>query len=244
MIEIKNLSKSFGSFQALDKLSFGIETGESVALLGPNGSGKTTLIKAILGLVTRTKGDILFQGKKCSTDLLKQYIGYMPQIGRYPENMKVKDLFALMLSIRKASLNTCDLDLYHAFEMDKMAHKSLGALSGGMKQKVGAVLAFLFQPNMVILDEPTAGLDPISSTVLKDKIRAFQGGKKTVMITSHIISELDDLVDKVIYLIDGHLHFYRKVIDIKAESHQLGLEKALAHILQGEKVKKPLYASL
>lgn len=242
MLTVDNISKKFGNFYALKNVSAQFNAGDSVALLGPNGSGKTTLIKSILGLVVPTAGTVQLYGKAVTQNQLKNITGYMPQIGRYPENMSVKSLLAMMLDIRGKKLNQCDTDLYEGFQMDRIAHKKLGALSGGTKQKVGAVLAFLFHPQMVILDEPTAGLDPYSSSLLKDKIRAFSADDKLVMITSHIIGELDGLVSEVMYLIEGKLHFYRTVGEIKDQTHETTLEKALAHVMTTDEELRLSYA--
>ncbi|MFY0672271.1 MAG: ABC transporter ATP-binding protein [Bacteroidia bacterium] len=231
MLSINNLTKKFGKFIALDNVSLDIEKGNSVALLGPNGSGKTTLIKSVLGLVSPSKGDVLYEGKKTKANDLKELIGYMPQIGRYPENMKVDALINMMLSLRGKSIEDCDRELYDQFDIGKIGKKNLGELSGGTKQKVGAVLAFLFKPKILILDEPTAGLDPVSSSILKEKISSFKGEDNIVIITSHIISELEPLVSKVIYLIDGKLYFYKPVHTIKEETKENILEKALASLL-------------
>lgn len=231
MLSVTNLTKKFGNFIALDKIQVDFKAGDCIALLGPNGSGKTTLIKAILGLVVPTHGEIRLNGKSVSHNHLKEMTGYMPQIGRYPEQMTIDRLIRMMLSIRDKKLSECDTELYERYEIDKIKHKRLGALSGGTKQKVGAVLAFLFKPEILILDEPTAGLDPYSSAILKDKINHFRHSDKLVIITSHIISELDELVSKVLYLIDGKLHFFKPVETIRQESHELLLEKALASIM-------------
>ena len=242
MLTVNNISKKFGKFYALREVSASFGRGESIALLGPNGSGKTTLIKAILGLVVPSNGIIELDGKRVTDNQLKDLAGYMPQIGRYPENMSIKSLISMMLDIRGKKLNECDIDLYNGFQIDRIAHKKLGALSGGTKQKVGAVLAFMFHPQLVILDEPTAGLDPYSSSLLKEKIKAFSADDKLVIITSHIIGELDGLVSKVMYLIDGKLHFYKTVDEIKDNTHEYSLEKALAHVMTTDEELRLSYA--
>ena len=243
MLTITDLTKKFGSFIALEEIKAEFEAGDCIALLGPNGSGKTTLIKAVLGLVVPTKGKINLNGKPVSYNHLKEITGYMPQIGRYPEQMTIDRLIGMMLSIRNKRLSDCDRELYDLFEIEKIKHKKLGALSGGTKQKVGAVLAFLFQPEILILDEPTAGLDPYSSSILKGKINRFRHNEKLVIITSHIISELDELVSKVLYLIEGKLHFFKPVETIKEESHEQLLEKALAHIMTTDHELRLSYAN-
>lgn len=231
MLAIDSITKDFGKFRALDNISVSIENGSSIALLGPNGSGKTTLIKSVLGLVSPTSGKVKFNDEVLKPNDLKKLIGYMPQIGRYPENMRVDSLIQMMLSLRGVKLENCDNELYYKFKLNEIGSKYLGDLSGGTKQKVGAVLAFLFHPKILILDEPTAGLDPFSSSILKEKISEFQKDNNIVIITSHIISELEPLVSKVMYLIEGKLHFYKPVQSIKAETNHSVLEKALAMLL-------------
>lgn len=243
MLTVKEIKKDFGKFRALDDISVDFDAGDSIALLGPNGSGKTTLIKSILGLVVPTKGEIRLHGELVKPNYLKSITGYMPQIGKYPENLSIDGLIKMMLSIRGKSFHECDTTLYEQFQLEDIKHKKLGALSGGTKQKVGAVLAFLFCPEILILDEPTAGLDPFSSTVLKDKIKDFAHKKKLVIITSHIISELDGMVSKVLYLIEGKLHFYQPVTAIKETTQHSILEKALASVMLNDQKLRWSYAN-
>jgi len=243
MLRVENITKKFGRFKALEEISANFDAGDSIALLGPNGSGKTTLIKSILGLVVPSKGAVYYQGKKVQPDQLRNITGYMPQIGRYPENMSIKGLLEMMLSIRGTQMADCDVELYEQFRIHDIEKKKLGALSGGTKQKVGAVLAFLFHPEILILDEPTAGLDPYSSSLLKEKINCFRHEEKLVIITSHIISELDELVSKVMYLIEGQLHFYKPVESIKEQSSQTALEKALASLMLTDNELRLSYAN-
>ncbi|MBI3141766.1 MAG: ABC transporter ATP-binding protein [Bacteroidetes bacterium] len=238
MLQIERISKNFGRFQALHPIDTCFLAGDSVALLGPNGSGKTTLIKTILGLVSPSHGHIAYQGMRIPANALKELVGYMPQIGQYPENMKVSALFKLMLSLRGKSINDCDTKLYHAFDMDAIGHKTLGTLSGGTRQKVGAALAFLFHPRILILDEPTAGLDPHSSAILKEHIASFQSNDRLVIITSHVISELNGLVNKVMYMMEGRIHFYMGVQELVESTGQAQLEKALVAAIGQNTIKE------
>ena len=171
MIEIKNLTKKFNKFTALNQVNIRFNDGHSVALIGPNGCGKTTLIKCILGLNVVEDGDILVNNESVKEHYLyRKNIGYMPQIGRYPENMTIAQTIQMIKDTRKVSENELDTELLEAFELESIFDKKMRTLSGGTTQKVSAVLAFLFNPGIIILDEPTAGLDPLASEILKNKI--------------------------------------------------------------------------
>jgi len=232
MIAFEQLNKKYGKHKALENVSLSIPKGRVVALIGPNGSGKTTLIKSFLGLVSLNSGDIFFQEKS----VLKQsdyrkHIGYMPQISRFPEHMNVKQLFDFMRSLRK-DVKDYDWDLYDKFEIKKLEKKRLNALSGGMKQKVSAALALLFKPQLLLLDEPTAGLDPKSNEVLKSKLLNFASEDRLIIITSHILSDLDDLVNDVVYLIDGKLKFYESIESLQEKTKESRLTKMIAERLE------------
>jgi Cu-processing system ATP-binding protein len=233
MIIASNVSKRFGKLKALDNISATCVRGECVALIGPNGSGKTTLIKCILGMVVPNSGFITFNGKNILHDwLYRDYIGYMPQIGRYPENMTIRQMFAMMKDIRQVT-NTEKLDeeLINLFGLDKLLDKRMRTLSGGTRQKVSATLAFLFKPDVLILDEPTAGLDPVASEILKEKIIREKQKGKLILITSHILSDLDDLITQVIYMQDGHLIFHKSLAELRMDTGETKLSKAIASVM-------------
>src|SRR5690606_2281874 len=167
MIDVKKLTKKFNKFTALDNLNLSFTDSKSIALIGPNGCGKTTLIKCILGLNVIETGDILVNGKSVKDDYLyRKDIGYMPQIGRYPENMTIGQTIQMIKDTRKVPEDQLDKELLGDFELEKMYGKKMSTLSGGTTQKVSAVLAFMFDPKIIILDEPTAGLDPLASEIL------------------------------------------------------------------------------
>lgn len=232
MINIKNISKKFGKLEVLKQIDLQLNRGECVALIGPNGCGKTTLIKAILGMVLPDNGDIIFNGKSIHKDYIyRQYIGYMPQIGRYPENMTIGQVIAMIKGIRNDN-NNLDETLYQKFDLDQMLHKKMRTLSGGTTQKVSATLAFLFSPEVFILDEPTAGLDPLASEILKEKIIAEKNKGKLILITSHLLSELDDLITQLVFMQDGQILFHKEVEALKQETETDKISKAITHILK------------
>lgn len=232
MIQIKQVTKKFGKLFALNEVSVACDKGECIALIGPNGSGKTTLIKSILGLVVPTSGDILFNDKDIAKDWeYRKYIGYMPQIGRYPENMSIGQVLNMMKDIRKSDTNKYDEELILQFEINKILDKRMNTLSGGTRQKVSACLTFLFDASVFILDEPTAGLDPVSSEILKDKIIKEKQKGKLVLITSHILSELNDIVTQIIYMQEGQLVFHKSIESLRMETSEQTLSKAIAKVI-------------
>jgi Cu-processing system ATP-binding protein len=239
MIRIENISKRFRKLQVLDNISALFEKAQVVSLIGPNGSGKTTLIKSILGMVRPDSGKIYVDGKIVSEDPgYREQIGYMPQIGRYPDNMKVGQLFEMLKNIRGAAEMETDRELITQFELEKIYSKPMRTLSGGTRQKVSAALAFYFNPQILVLDEPTAGLDPLASEILKEKIIKEKAKEKLILITSHILSDLDDLTTHVLYLQEGKMLFLKDIITLQEETGEIKLAKAIARIMKGEKPDK------
>ena len=240
MIEIKELQKKFGKFEVLKNINLSCKKGECIALIGPNGCGKTTLIKSVLGMVIPDSGTIHFNGNSVLGEYLyREKIGYMPQIGRYPDNMTIGQIIEMIKKIRNSS-DDLDEDLLHAFELEKMFDKQMRTLSGGTTQKVSAVLAFLFNPDVLILDEPTAGLDPLAAEVLKEKIIKEKEKGKLILITSHLLSELDDLITEIIFMQEGKVHFHQKVEELKETTGEEKISKAIAKILKN-KQNEPNY---
>ncbi|HRE36901.1 MAG TPA: ABC transporter ATP-binding protein [Chitinophagaceae bacterium] len=237
MISIEHISKRFRKLQVLEDINANMEKGQVISLIGPNGSGKTTLIKSILGMVRPDKGKITVDGHVISGDhSYRANIGYMPQIGRYPDNMRIGQLFRMIENIRGVAADKQDETLIRQFELEKIYDKPMRTLSGGTRQKVSAALAFLFDPAILILDEPTAGLDPLSSELLKDKIIAEKKKNKLILITSHILSDLDELTTHVMYLQEGKLQFFKDMQTLQEETGELRLGKAIARIMKGEKL--------
>jgi len=232
MIIATDIIKRFGSLNALYGVSLRFSKGECIALLGPNGSGKTTLIKSILGMVVPDSGILHFNGESIEGKwLYREQIGYMPQIGRYPENMTIANVMNMMKDLRKSPNKQLDEELIESFGLNNLLNKKMRTLSGGTTQKVSASLAFLFNPSVLILDEPTAGLDPLSSEILKQKILKEKQNGKLVIITSHVLSELDDLVTQVAYMQEGSLVFHKTLATLKEETGQRKLSAAITTIM-------------
>jgi len=236
MIRIEHINKKFKKLQALDDINALFEKGQVISLIGPNGSGKTTLIKSILGMVKPDSGKIFFDNELINGDpSYREKIGYMPQIGRYPDNMKVSQLFDMLKKIRNFSSAQTDDELIENFKLTSIFEKSMRTLSGGTRQKVSAALSFLFHPDVLILDEPTAGLDPLSSEILKEKILKEKSRNKLILITSHILSDLDELTTHIMYMQDGKQLFFKEIDQLREETGELKLGKAIARIMKGEK---------
>lgn len=205
MIKIKNLYKSYGRTIALEDISLEISTGSIVYIIGPNASGKTTLLKLILGLIKPTSGEIFVNKIKLNGNHeYRKLIGYMPQTANFPDNLTVREIFNLIKQLRNEEQDF-DEELIEKFGIVKEFDKQIKNLSGGTKQKVNASIAFLFNPKILILDEPTAGLDPYASSILKEKIIEENRKGKTIIFTSHVLSELEDITTNFVFLLDGKL---------------------------------------
>ena len=233
MIALDAIRKRYGALDVLQDVSLSLPTGAVTALVGPNGSGKTTLIKIILGL-TRADGGVLhLNGLPADTEgAYRRAIGYMPQAAHFPVNLRVGDVLELVAQLRPGEAT--DDDLSRAFDMQAIKDKYVGTLSGGTKQRVNAVIAFMFRPSVLILDEPTAGLDPLSSNVLKEKIRQVRGEGRTVLVTSHIMTELESLADDVAFLCDGRLRFSGTITDLLGRTGEGSLEDAVAALMRAD----------
>ena len=231
LIEIKKLDMYYGKNNVLKNIDLAFSKGEISVLMGPNGSGKSTLLKSILGLVIPKSGDILVNEINTKNDFhYRKYIGYMPQIANYPSNLKVIELFNIVKDIR-ADIKILDEELIENFKLYEIYEKNFGQLSGGYRQRVTAAIAFLFNPEIVILDEPTASLDPLSTEIIKSKILKSKEEGKTILISSHIIPEADELADRIVYLLDGTILIDKKIKEMKNGSGET-LGKVLTKVLQ------------
>lgn len=230
MVNIQNLHKTFGKNHVLSGVDLTIKKGGIFAVLGPNGSGKTTLIKCILGMVIPNKGTITIHDQNIKNNSDYRYkIDYLPQIANFPSNLKVKELIKMIKDLRSNTLE--DKRLIELFKLEPFLDKKLGTLSGGTKQKVNIVLTFMFDSPLIILDEPTSGLDPISLIRLKDLIQAEKAKGKTILITSHIMSFVEEVSDEIVFLLEGKIYFKGSVSELKTKTNQPDFEHAIASIL-------------
>lgn len=231
MVDIEGLTKSFGSLDVLRGITTRVPRGEVTALVGPNGSGKTTIIKCILGLVRPDGGQIAVDGTVVNGNCeYRERIGYMPQDARFPDNLTAREVIAMLKDLRGDPEDTDD-GLIEAFSLEPELDKRIRNLSGGTRQKVNAVTAFLFRPDLVILDEPTAGLDPSASSTLKDKILELQAEGTTFILTSHVMSELEELSRNLAFLLHGRIQYDGPIDELKRTTGTRNLERAIAHMM-------------
>lgn len=230
MVTIENLHKKFGKNEVLKGINLTISDGGIFAVLGPNGSGKTTLIKSILGMVIPHKGSISINSQCVKNNWeYRREIDYLPQIANFPGNLTVKELIKMIKDLRSKPANDEELIAY--FKLEEFLDKKLVNLSGGTKQKVNLVLTFMFDSPLVILDEPTSGLDPISLIRLKDWIQKEKAKGKTILITSHIMSFVEEISDNIIFILEGKIYFKGSVAALKEQTGQTDFEHAIATIL-------------
>lgn len=233
MIEIRNASKQFGKQKVLREITLKIFRNQITAIVGPNGSGKTTLIKSILGLVEIDSGEILFDGFNIKKDIsYRNRIGYMPQVGHYPENLRVGEVIELIKSLRNKIVPEDTDNLIQIFALGPYLDKFIRNLSGGTIQKISAVISLMFNSDVYILDEPTAGLDPIAVVELKSLIRERKSRGATFVIISHQLSEIETYTDRLVFMLNG-----RVVIDDEVHSfvESIGketLEASIIHFLK------------
>ncbi len=229
MIQIENLHKKFGRNQVLSNLDLEINGGGIFAVLGPNGSGKTTLIKSILGMVVPNKGSISVLDKIIKKNWkYRQEIDYLPQIANFPGNLKVKELIRMIKDLRQKKSK--EEELIKLFGLEPFLNKKLGTLSGGTKQKVNIVLTFMFDSPLIILDEPTTGLDPASLIKLKELILQEKNKGKTILITTHIMQFVEEMADEIVYLLEGDIYFKGSVEQLMTKTKQTDFEHAIAAI--------------
>ena len=232
MVHVEALTKRFGPLEVLKGVSAEFPAGAVTAVVGPNASGKTTLMKSILGLVLPDSGRVEVLGEPAiNNPRVREHIGYMPQDPRFPENVTGREVLAWIEELRgrpKARLE----ELVKRFGLAEHLDRPTRFLSGGTRQKLSAVLAFLFDPAVLILDEPTAGLDPLASSRFKDLVKAERDRGKTVILTSHVMSELEELAERIVFLLEGRVVFSGAVEALREATGETRLERAVARMME------------
>ena len=235
MITIQNLNKRFNQHHVLRDVSVTFPSGSITAVIGPNGSGKTTLMKTILGLVTPSSGAVTVnEVPAIGNAAVREQIGYMAQIARYPENLTAREVIDMVKGLRQIDADESIDRLVDEFMLRPHLEKPMKALSGGTRQKVGAVIAMMFDPTILLLDEPTAGLDPVTSEELKAEIARRRNTGATILVTSHILSEIAELADRVVYLHEGRVMYDGEVEQLLHQTGADTLPRAVAAMMNLE----------
>lgn len=220
VIEINNLTKTYGNARGISNISFNVEEGEIFGFIGPNGAGKSTTIRTLLGLIHPTSGSANIFGKDCiqfAPEIAKE-VGYLPSEVFYYDNMKVIDLLNYSASFYKKD---CSKRLKELAEiMDLNLNKKIDDLSLGNKKKVGIVQGLLHEPKLIILDEPTSGLDPLMQQKFFDLLKEENNKGATILFSSHILSEVQKLCDRVAIIKDGEIMNVEKIATLKENNHK------------------------
>lgn len=208
-IVIENLTKRYGAQKAVNNISFKVKTGEILGFLGPNGAGKTTTMKMITSYIGIDDGDVLIGGKsvKANPDAIKKHIGYLPEHNPLYLDMPVMDYLEFCGSLQglsKSRLNERIVEMIQVCGLDREKHKKIGELSKGYRQRVGLAQALIHDPEILILDEPTTGLDPNQIVEIRKLIRDI-GKEKTVILSTHILPEVEATCDRILIIDRGNI---------------------------------------
>jgi Cu-processing system ATP-binding protein len=232
VITVRGLRKSFGALEVLRGIDLTVEPGRVTAIVGPNAAGKTTFLKSVVGLVIPDGGDIQVDGASVlGSWAYRRRLGYMPQAARFPDNLVVAELLGLLKDLRGAPAPH-EAELLRLFDLVGTLDRPLRVLSGGTRQRISAALALMFDPDLLVLDEPTVGLDPLSSRRFKDRLAVERSRGKTVILASHVMSDLEEMSDRVVFLVDGRVYFDGTIAQIRDRTGEPTLERAIARLME------------
>ncbi|MEW9053503.1 MAG: ABC transporter ATP-binding protein [Neobacillus sp.] len=220
VIEIKNLTKTYGKARGISDISFNVEEGEIFGFIGPNGAGKSTTIRTLLSLIYPTSGSATIFGKdtvKFAPEIKKE-IGYLPSEVFYYDNMKVKDLLNYSASFYKKDCKKRIIELAEIMDLD--LNKKIDDLSLGNKKKVGIVQGLLHSPKLIILDEPTSGLDPLMQQKFFELLERENKNGATILFSSHILSEVQRLCNRVAIIKEGQIVTVEKISTLKENTYK------------------------
>lgn len=220
-IKVENITKKYGTQNVLDNVSFSLDTGEIVGFLGPNGAGKSTMMKILTVYISQTDGKVYVNGQNVETNpmLVKRSIGYLPEHNPLYTDMYVKEYIEFNASVYGISKNRRD-EVLELVGLASESHKKIGQLSKGYRQRVGLAAALLHDPEVLILDEPTTGLDPNQLVEIRNLIKEI-GKTKTVLFSTHIMQEVEAICDRVIIINKGKIVVDRKLNELKSENEQV-----------------------
>lgn len=232
-LAIGGLAKSFDRMPVLRGVDLALEPGQVTALVGPNAAGKSTLIKCVLGLVHRDAGRITVFGEPAGADPhYRRFIGYMPQLPRFPENLTGQEVLDFLASLRDGQDDgAAAVASAIGLTLETLA-QPVRTLSGGSRQKLNAVVALRYDVPLLILDEPTASLDPLSSGHLKDLVRQRREDGAAVLLTSHVMAEVEELADRLAYLVEGTVRFNGSLDELRLVTGEKKVERAIAQLMR------------
>lgn len=222
VVEIRELSKAYGAIRAIERISFDVGPGEAVALLGPNGSGKTTTLRSVAGLVRPDSGSI----RVCGVDLRQEYrrarqqFSYLPQQASFPANLKVREVVAFHARLRNIGSERVEAALREAGISSSEEERLVGELSGGMRQRLSLAVAGTPSVPLLLLDEPTANLDPEAALRLRELARRWRGEGRSLLFATHVLTDVEELADKVVVLVGGRSVAELNVPDLRADLRQ------------------------
>lgn len=231
MIRVEHLHKSFGRRAVLRDVSLHVRRGMITGMAGPNACGKTTLLKCVLGHALPERGRIEVNGQDIADGCgYRHDVGYMPQIPQFPPHIRIDELLRVLEDLRGERAPRKP-ELVEYFGLAPTLGQPFGELSGGTRQKVAAVAAMMFDPALLILDEPAAGLDPRSSLRLKELLGREQARGKTVLLVSHSIAELELLAHDLVYMMEGRCAYAGSIEGLKRQVSEPVLERAISRLL-------------
>ncbi len=218
MVEIQNLVKKYGKFTAVDRVSFNVPRGEVFALLGPNGCGKTTIIRMMMGLLKPTSGSIMMYGGDIARKpvAVREKISYLPQHANFPENLTGEEILGFYCKLRRTRIDRLD-SIFSLEGMRDFLSKPVGEYSGGMQQRLALAITLLPQADILIMDEPTASLDPEAVYQFRHAVRELCDQGKTVILATHLLSESEAIADRVAIMHSGKMIALKPMKKIKEE---------------------------
>ena len=219
MLEVKNLTKFFGIKKVVDNVSFSVENGKILGVLGKNGAGKSTTFRMILNILEPDEGEVLYNGEKIDSKVSDK-IGYLPEVGSLIDSYTVYEqcmYYGKMKSMSEEQIKKNMFDLLERFSIVEYANMKIKELSKGNKQKIQFIISILHDPDLIILDEPFSGLDPVSVEYFKNAILELKEKGKTIIFSSHIMSQVEMLCEDVLIIDKGKVILNCNLNDIKQE---------------------------
>ncbi len=235
MLEIKNIVKKFGDFTALHGLSFQLKENELVSLLGTNGCGKTTIIKIIVGFLEETSGRVVYEGKNMSQGIRSRFIGWAPQEDSFYGNLTLYENLIYFGNLNNVLLQDAKKRAVELLRMLKLDHKRdtmAKDLSGGMKRRLNMAVAMMHSPKILILDEPEAGVDPMSRVTLWEVVKEVKKKGTTILLVTHNLVETEHLADRLVVMDAGRIRFEGKPAELKKKYEQKNIENAFKRCVE------------